>query len=124
MITSDSTVFPSNPSLGVRVGRLSRGLRSRRALIVLAAAAIALGVGFNWSWLVAAGIAPLLLSALPCVVMCALGLCVMRMGGRSNDAAVAVSTLKRPSASIHWTPVVLRTGADQSAARRSPAGVM
>jgi hypothetical protein len=103
MITSDSTVFLSNPSLGVRVGRLSRSLRSRRALIVLAAAAFALGVGFNWSWVVAAGIAPLLLSALPCVVMCALGLCVMRMGGRSNDAVVAASPSSAPSASMHST---------------------
>ena len=35
---------------------------------------------------VAAGIAPLLLSALPCVAMCALGLCMRGMGGRSCSA--------------------------------------
>ncbi len=49
----------------------------------MAAAALTVGIGYNWSWLVAAGIAPLLLSALPCVAMCALGLCMSRMTGSS-----------------------------------------
>ncbi|WP_192359125.1 hypothetical protein [Mesorhizobium mediterraneum] len=48
------------------------------AIIVVA------GLAFNWVWLVAAGIAPLLLSVLPCVAMCALGLCMNRMTGRST----------------------------------------
>ena len=46
-----------------------------RTLIFLAIAAIAAGLAFNWSWLVAAGIAPLLLTLLPCAAMCALHLC-------------------------------------------------
>lgn len=50
------------------------------------AAALTVGIGYNWSWLVAAGIAPLLLSVLPCVAMCALGLCMSRMNGRSCHA--------------------------------------
>ncbi|MGF1623990.1 MAG: hypothetical protein ACFCVH_03830 [Alphaproteobacteria bacterium] len=56
-------------------------LGGRRGLLLLAAAALTAGAAFNWSWLVAAGIAPLLLTALPCVVMCGLGMCMM--GGRS-----------------------------------------
>lgn len=47
-----------------------------RTLIVLAIAAIAAGLAFNWSWLVAAGVAPLLLTLLPCAAMCALHLCM------------------------------------------------
>lgn len=57
-----------------------------RGLLVMAAIAAAAGLVFNWSWMVAAGIAPLLLSALPCVAMCALGLCMRGMGGRSCSA--------------------------------------
>ncbi len=30
---------------------------------------------FNWAWLVAAGLAPILLATLPCLAMCALSLC-------------------------------------------------
>ena len=43
--------------------------------LVLAAAALVAGATLNWSWLVAVGVAPLLLAVLPCVAMCALGLC-------------------------------------------------
>lgn len=51
----------------------------RRGLLILAAVALVGGLAFNWSWLAAAGIAPLILSVLPCVAMCALGLCMNRM---------------------------------------------
>jgi hypothetical protein len=43
--------------------------------LVLAAVALVAGAALNWSWLVAVGVAPLLLAVLPCVAMCALGLC-------------------------------------------------
>ncbi len=48
---------------------------------LLAAAALVLGFGayFNWGWLVAAGIAPVLLRVAPCAAMCALGMCTMGM---------------------------------------------
>jgi hypothetical protein len=65
------------------VGRLTRLVQGRRSLIMLSTLALGLGAAFNWSWLVAAGVAPLLLSALPCVAMCALGLCMSRMNSFS-----------------------------------------
>ena len=40
------------------------------ALIVLA---VVIGAALNWSWLVAVGIAPLLITVLPCAAMCGLG---------------------------------------------------
>jgi len=43
--------------------------------LVLAAVALVAGAAFNWSLLVAVGAAPLLIAVLPCVAMCALGLC-------------------------------------------------
>lgn len=58
-------------------------LGSRRGLLVLAGLAIAAGLALNWSWLAAAGIAPILISVLPCLAMCALGLCMNRSGGKS-----------------------------------------
>ena len=63
-------------------------LGGRRALVAVAAIVAAAGLAFNWSWLVAVGIAPVLVAALPCVAMCALGLCMSRMTGRacSTDA--------------------------------------
>lgn len=57
--------------------------RSFRTLLVIAAATAAMGAGMalNWGWLVAAGIAPLILSVLPCLVMCALGVCASKLLG-------------------------------------------
>ncbi|RVH28084.1 hypothetical protein CN211_25985 [Sinorhizobium meliloti] len=51
-----------------------------------------LGLAFNWNWLVAAGVAPPLLSVLPCLAMCALGLCMNRMS-RSRDGALSTGHL-------------------------------
>lgn len=69
-------------------------LGGRRGIIVLAAIALAAALALNWGWLVAAGIAPLLIAVLPCAAMCALGLCMNRMGGRacSTDAASTGAT--------------------------------
>jgi hypothetical protein len=60
---------------------LFRGLAgSRIGLLVIAGAAIVTGLGFSWSWLVPAGVAPLIVGVLPCVAMCALGFCMMGIG--------------------------------------------
>lgn len=58
-------------------------LSNRRFLLALAIAIIGAGLAMNWSWLVAAGIAPILVALAPCAAMCALGLCMGRMGGKS-----------------------------------------
>ncbi|GAA2888781.1 DNA-binding transcriptional LysR family regulator [Aminobacter niigataensis] len=62
---------------------LQRIFNGQGGLVLVAAAALTVGIGYNWSWLVAAGIAPLLLSVLPCVAMCVLGLCMSRMKSSS-----------------------------------------
>ena len=61
-------------------------LGGRRALLILAAVAIVAALALNWSWLVAAGIAPILLGVLPCLAMCALGFCMHRAGSKSCAA--------------------------------------
>ncbi len=55
----------------------------RRGLIVLAIGIAAAGTAMNWGWLVAVGIAPILLAVLPCAAMCALGLCMKKGGDKS-----------------------------------------
>jgi hypothetical protein len=72
----------------------------RRALLALAIIALIGGVAFNWSWLVAAGFAPILLSTLPCLVMCGLGLCANKLIGRScAPQASQLSTSERTDGS-------------------------
>ena len=60
-----------------------RYLGSWRGLLLLGVVAVAGGAALNWNWLVAAGIAPVLISVLPCLAMCGLGLCMNRIMGGS-----------------------------------------
>lgn len=75
---------------------LDRVGRKRLLLGGVALALIAAGLIWQWSWLVAIGVAPLLVSAAPCVAMCALGLCMHRMSG-SAGATVQNGTPEIPS---------------------------
>ncbi len=78
------TTKAGEPSLAKATIDLARYyLGGRRGLILLTVTALGAGLFLNWGWLVAAGIAPLLLTLAPCAAMCALGLCMNKMGGKS-----------------------------------------
>ena len=70
-------------------------LHGRRGLILGVVALAAGGAALGWPWLVALGLAPILLSILPCAAMCALGLCMGRHGSSaaSGDAAAKLTTI-------------------------------
>jgi hypothetical protein len=72
-------------------------LSRRRTLIVLAIGLATAGIALNWSWLVAAGIAPVLITLLPCAAMCGLGLCMRGMGGHSSCSKQETSEGSVPS---------------------------
>ena len=59
-------------------------LGGRRTLFILAIVLIVGGIALNWGWLVAAGLAPIIIAVLPCAVMCALGLCMPKMGSHAH----------------------------------------
>ena len=77
-----------------------------RGCAVLGATAIgmiAAAATWQWSWLTAIGVAPVLLNLAPCAAMCGLGLCMQRMGGRTcapapQDRSTVRGTLANPSA--------------------------
>jgi len=102
-IPNSAEAHPRAPSRPL-ADRLPSWLQGRRGLIALTALALGLGAAFNWSWLVAAGIAPLLLSVLPCVAMCALGLCMNRMTGGHNKASSTISSETEAAAGSPETP--------------------
>ena len=64
-------------------GLLRSWIADRRLLAVAGLAVTGVGLALGWGWLGAVGVAPLIVSAAPCLVMCALGLCMM---GRSHQA--------------------------------------
>ncbi len=93
MDTQTATSLPAL-SLWPRTARLGRSrlVLGSAALCVVASAAV-----WQWSWLVAIGVAPLLLSVAACAAMCGLGLCMHRMGGRACAPAPQDRTLQAPS---------------------------
>jgi hypothetical protein len=89
MTTSDPA-RPVQNSLASEVLSAARYyLGNRFGLLAIAVLVLGLGAYSSWGWLVAAGIAPLLLTFAPCAAMCAFGLCTM--GGKSKKTTDAAS---------------------------------
>ena len=88
---------------------------SRGILLGVAALAIG-GAALGWPWLVALGIAPILLSLAPCALMCAFGVCAMCKGSKST-----ASQDTKTDAVISTTAPLLVT--DQLEPARAPAAV-
>src|SRR5262245_7036985 len=66
-------------------GTLLSWMRDRRVLAVAGLALTGTGLGLRWDWLTAVGVAPLIVSAAPCLIMCALGLCMMGGGHQASS---------------------------------------
>jgi hypothetical protein len=84
----------------VAVDPLSWVARLSRSRFVVSATGLALlvaGLASQWNWLIAVGVAPLLLSAAPCVAMCALGVCAHRMGRCSKTEATVQANSQHAS---------------------------
>lgn len=66
------------PKQGQEKAGLQGFLTGPRRIWLLGAVVIAAGLALGWDKLVLFGIAPILVSLLPCLVMCGLGLCMMK----------------------------------------------
>lgn len=64
---------------------------SRRGLLIGSLILIGIGAFASWDWLVAAGIAPILIAVGPCLAMCGLGLC-MRGGDCKETNSTTAGT--------------------------------
>ena len=71
----------------------------RRLLYAAVGVAAAAGLFFGWDWLVAVGLSALIISLLPCLVMCALGVCATRMC-KSSSTTKGLKTPTPPAADM------------------------
>src|SRR6516165_7969921 len=89
--TTEAAHAPSALDVIVRDRLRTAGARigARRIAIALGLGAVAAGIALSWGWLTAIGVAPVLVAAAPCAVMCALGLCMPRICGGSSPSATS-----------------------------------
>jgi hypothetical protein len=100
-VTPPETISPTEPSLLREwLNALRYWLRGRNGVIALVVLTVVIGGALNWSWLVAVGIAPLLITVLPCAAMCALGLCMHRMSGGSCSSETRSVETPKPDARL------------------------
>jgi hypothetical protein len=100
-MSSPEAAGATKPSLAQDwLNALRYWLRGRNGVIVLLVLAIVSGAALSWSWLVAVGIAPLLLAFAPCAAMCALGLCANKMAGRSCSTETNPVAVPKPDARV------------------------
>lgn len=67
----------NEPNNSQEQSKLARLVNGPRRLWLIAAVAVGAGLLFGWEQLVIFGIAPILISLLPCLIMCGLGVCMM-----------------------------------------------
>ena len=80
-----------------RTGLLRSWIGDRRLLVVAGLAVIGTGLALGWGWLAAVGVAPLIVSAAPCLVMCALGVCMMGRGQQACSSQPAPAAGEPPT---------------------------
>jgi len=104
-MTPPESIKIENASLLRDILQAARYYLGRRWVLVTIVGVVLIGgLVFNWGWLVAIGVAPILVTLLPCAVMCGLGLCAHKMMGASGTSSASHS------------------GKTESAKKRAPAG--
>jgi hypothetical protein len=91
--TATSLVLPGKPTRNP----IRAWLGSPRGLIISGIVIIAIGLALGWNWVVAFGLAPLILSVAPCAAMCALGMCMMPKRGAATAIPAALEKTKPSS---------------------------
>ena len=86
-IAADQPREHSNQESSCCTARTGR-FRGRRAWLIAGALTVPLALYAGWDWLAATGLATILVAAAPCLVMCALGVC-MRHGAAKSAPSVA-----------------------------------
>lgn len=79
----DKSLKQSCTSILTLGGRVKQGT----TLTVLVVAGVGSGLLFGWNSLVSIGLSAVIISLLPCLAMCALGVCMARMGKKDEAAA-------------------------------------
>lgn len=89
-LTKGGTAPPASKGEEASCCAVQSGKTNHRPWLIGAAVlGIPLALYGGWDWLVATGLAAILIAVAPCLVMCALGLCMSRAGKSKTGMSVA-----------------------------------
>ena len=89
---STTTIAPYLRREGLNATRYHLG---KRWVLLALSVALIIGLGLyfgGWAWLVAIGVAPVILSILPCLIMCGSGVCMACLSFKKRSPAGAADT--------------------------------
>jgi hypothetical protein len=84
---------------GSQASGLKAWVSGPRRWWLLGAVAVAAGLALGWDTLVLFGIAPILIALLPCLVMCGLGLCMMKCKDKKSATTEQGDVAAKPAPS-------------------------
>lgn len=123
-MTTNRPQEEAEPSLTHDVLQAARYSLGRRPVVLtVAGLMLVVGLVLNWGWLAAAGITPFLIGVLPCLVMCALGLCMNKAGGASCSKTAGGTGMQTPpgQAALHVSAPEKLPGARMAASDHAAA---
>lgn len=93
-------------------------VRQGTGITVLAVAAVGTGLVFGWDSLAALGLTTVIVLLLPCLVMCAVGVCASRMG--KNEAGMTAGAVPPKDAQLPAAEAVPSAEASEGAELQAP----
>ncbi|MEO8187185.1 MAG: hypothetical protein ABI580_07450 [Burkholderiaceae bacterium] len=121
MEKSQATQVTALPQSCNPVLTLGGRVRQGTTLTVLAVAAVGAGLIFGWESLAALGLTTFIVALLPCLVMCAAGICAHRMGRK--DAGAGTTTQVVPPKEAQF-PAQTPLGGEASAIEKATAPML
>jgi hypothetical protein len=127
MTTSQSSTTDER-SLGRDVLSAARSYIANRRTLLALGSGLAVGLGLylgGWGWLVAIGAAPIILSTLPCLIMCGLGVCFMCRSSNKESASPSVdATTSALGIAKTEAPLVAGFSCCQGASNENPTNAL
>jgi hypothetical protein len=80
------------------------------------------GLGLGWSWFTAVGIAPIIVSTAPCLVMCALGVCMMGKSRQALSGQPSAAPIEPPTRTDRPDSLILSPTSGSGTGRQADSG--
>ena len=103
-------------------GLLRSWISDWRVLGVAGLAVTGTGLGLDWDWLTAVGITPIIVSTAPCLIMCALGVCMMGKSRQALSGQPSAAPIEPPTRTDRPDSLILSPTSGSGTGRQADSG--